>query len=473
MLGRTTKGKARAPSRPFDPHRFSEVPELLACLNRLCLDLTERENRKRQRRESVQADFTACVEAIVLDLYCAHAADPNLTVGIAMGTTRLQSDVRSGVSPKFMSARAFSAASNALLEHGLIQRVTRGYHDPASGIGEVGRYKASEALITILKSYGTSITWIKKRPDAEGIILKNKKKKRIRYGDVPYANEARERLGIINAKLAQHWYDLELPDQDVRAHLKRDKGREEEAAHFDLSRRQLYRVFNNSSWKDGGRFYGGWWQSIPKELRRYVTIDGKRTVEADYSGLHAAMLFAMAGLDVPEDPYARCFPSDTKGDLRSIVKITFNALLNAKSVRALSQLDNYDAEMTGMSWNDFKLHIVHCFPELREHIGTGVGIELQRMDADLAEKVMLRFCSMQYPCLPVHDSFLVHHALEDELSQVMQLVFKEIFGKEVNVKRKLSEVTYEGVGSVKTDISDILNEKGHQGRLRDWFRGKG
>ena len=102
-------------------------------------------------------------------------------------------------------------------------------------------------------------------------------------------------------------------------------------------------------------------------------------------------------------------------------------------------------------------------------MGTGVGIKLQRRDADLAEKVMLRFREEQYPCLPIHDSFLVHHALYENLQLVMQDAFKEVFGKEINVKHKVSRVIYRGTGWVKTDIADILEEQGHAGRLRNWF----
>ena len=65
------------------------------------------------------------------------------------------------------------------------------------------------------------------------------------------------------------------------------------------------------------------------ELRPYIIIDGKPTVEVDYSGLHCAMLLARKGLPIPEDPYAPCLNGSKNKDLRSCVKLTFNALLNA------------------------------------------------------------------------------------------------------------------------------------------------
>ncbi len=88
MAGRNSKRRP-TPSRPFDPQRSSELPELLACLDALRLKLMLRENSQRKRREAAQADFTNCIKAIVLDLYCAHVANSELTVGIPMGRTRL------------------------------------------------------------------------------------------------------------------------------------------------------------------------------------------------------------------------------------------------------------------------------------------------------------------------------------------------------------------------------------------------
>jgi hypothetical protein len=78
--------------------------------------------------------------------------------------------------------------------------------------------------------------------------------------------------------------------------------------HFDedneVSSKQLYRVFNNGTFEQGGRFHGGWWQYVRKTVRPSILINGQATVEVDYSGFNPAVLLAKAGQVVPQDPYS-------------------------------------------------------------------------------------------------------------------------------------------------------------------------
>lgn len=55
---------------------------------------------------------------------------------------------------------------------------------------------------------------------------------------------------------------------------------------------------------------------------------------------------------------------------------------------------------------------------------------------------MLRFASMGYACLPLHDIFIVHHGLQDELDQIMQEALKAEFGVSGNVSDEI------GIGEV-------------------------
>ena len=67
------------------------------------------------------------------------------------------------------------------------------------------------------------------------------------------------------------------------------------------------RIFNNNSFSDGGRFYGGWWQRIDRKFRKEIRLNNSPTVEIDYSALHIILAYSEAGIDywqtTSKDPY--------------------------------------------------------------------------------------------------------------------------------------------------------------------------
>ena len=75
---------------------------------------------------------------------------------------------------------------------------------------------------------------------------------------------------------------------------------------IDLTRRSLVRIFSNGRFDHGGRFYRGWWENVPSEYRKCITIDGKRTNEYDYSQLNPHMVYFLRGKTLgSEDAYSR------------------------------------------------------------------------------------------------------------------------------------------------------------------------
>ncbi|MEL7470761.1 MAG: hypothetical protein AAFN27_20080 [Pseudomonadota bacterium] len=460
-------------ARPFDPQWTTDNPTLVAYLDDLCADLTARETGKRKRRRDAQPLFEAAIKAIVLDLYRAHQSDPKLEVGIWTGTTTLQRKSKSRYGASFISARTFVDAMEALQREGLIVLSTPHWDDPEKKRSRVARYMATPSLLCGLDRAGVSVVDLRRHRNAEGIRLKDGNKCLVEYGDDTFANEARDRLRVINYMLTSYWADLALTDERLASELQSMVGtREDEAAQsFDFAARTLHRVFNNSDWEQGGRFYGAWWISCPSRLRPYILIDGKRTVEVDYSGLHAAMLFAEAGLDIPADPYGRCLTRVGDRKERKLVKLTFNALLNADGVERVNEVEGYDPSLTGRNWEDFKWFIVSCYPEFKQFLGSGVGLRLQRRDSDLAEAVMLDFAAKGYACLPVHDSFIVHHAMQDVLSTSMKVAFEKMFGKAgiVDFDIGIGEMIDPSDQPFKPNLDALFEPSGHEGRLQSFL----
>ena len=125
--------------------------------------------------------------------------------------------------------------------------------------------------------------------------------------------------------------DYELEDLNLRMSDKSEDNPYQKS-RLDYSQRYLKRVFNNESFEDGGRFYGGWWQSIPSEYRKYISLNGDLTIEMDYSSIHIHLLYAELQSHCPhKDHYV--FGKLTKA-FRPVTKTLMMILINASSEKA-------------------------------------------------------------------------------------------------------------------------------------------
>lgn len=160
------------------------------------------------------------------------------------------------------------------------------------------------------------------------IRLKNSDGRLIDYDDTEETIRMRTRLGQWNEFIMQqHHVDLLLKDDELEKVFETNRDDEEEEKAFwqeeqqpsyvELNRVRLHRVFNNGSFEQGGRFYGGWWQSIPSKYRPCITINGHATREFDYSNLHAAILYAQVGLPLQDDAYVK--PRSWRSFLKSSI----------------------------------------------------------------------------------------------------------------------------------------------------------
>lgn len=251
-----------------------------------------------------------------------------------------------------------------------------------------------------------------------------------------------KRLAKYNEFLSDHWIDLLIPDTDFRAlsnggcpdalENEADFGDKDEknGNGFDiLYDNRLYRVFNNGRVDHGGRFYGGWWQQIKSEFRHYITINWYTTAEVDFSNMQAAMLYAMEGLDLPEDAYSLV---GVPAEYRKLLKRTFFKLINATGqVRAPRKEELPE----GWSWKEIQDALARKHEPISKHFKTGIGIELQRQDSDIAEAIMMRMMAKGRLVLPVHDSFIIKDAdFGDELKEVMREEYRRATGHDIGAK---------------------------------------
>lgn len=383
-----------------------------------------------------------------------------------------------------------------LLELGYIQVTKRGFYKRTNVLEEstkskLTRYVATDKLLNLFttdEQYALPAI-LPGKIDEEPIKIKVKiiddKGNMRRISQKVPENKAvqkmRKNLRIINNVLSRRWYDLDITDEklsELQSRLAIDK---ENERNLRFDHRSMFRVFNDCDLETGGRFYGGWWQNIPKEYRHSILIDGKQTVEVDFSNQHPSILYAWRARDKPNDCYSevlipRTLKNGTSAlDLRKMVKRAFNAMLNSSKV--LKNAPNgVKPKEFGLTWQDVSEAIIEFHKPIHDYFYTGIGLRLQRIDSDIAEQVLLHFANLGIPILPLHDSFIIHHGDEEFLKSVMRKAFSDIVGvvPKVDTKVKLSPTSaskVQGLDEPTTlSLSEILeNEQLHSKRL-DAFR---
>ena len=377
-------------SRPINWLRTNAHPAYQAALALIMSELAEREARTRGRG-AAHADFESTVSALILDLHAAQLSDPNMTIGISKANATYVTP--SIYRPTFLSWTIFRDAFEGLRRCGYLHTVTKGSHNRGNGTGRVTRIAGTAKLARGFASCADAISaaTVFDLSAMQGVILRDKNKREIEYPDDNMVVAMRTNLRTINALFQHSWFDVRIPDDEFNEMNRRMGSRNatsdeqnldpgyQPPVHVDFSRRSVVRIFNDGDWSKGGRFYGGWWQSVPKRYRPFITIDGKQTVELDFSHLHPALLHAREGLVLEGDAYQIGLPSVP----RNVVKRAFNAMVNAGD--RLNPIDGFDSARFGISWNELQDQIANRHQPIRLYFKSQYGLHLQRNDADLAE----------------------------------------------------------------------------------------
>ena len=361
-------------------------------------------------------------------------------------------------------------AYDGMIKLGYLNLVKAGASSGAVG-RYLTRYEATDKLINLIGIQDlTTLSALLPSQDIKELIQVQEKRvigkdekgydvKRnflLEYDDNDVSKVMRSNTTKINNVLDQHWYDLEITDDEwhslLELKLDEDGTNADHDPSINLANRSLYRIFNDIEFKTGGRFYGAWWQNVPSKYRSRIVIDGKRTKEYDFSGLHPNILYAMNHLTFPDDPYDNL----VKGVPRKACKVAFNVMLN--SSKELKTFPDLNLSQYGVKWAVLSAAIIERHKPIAHHFYTGIGKELQKIDSDIAEDVMLHFAKMRVPVLPIHDSFVMHHGYEKELQDAMGKAFRDRFGQEIGIKLESKMPYVEGDGEfISTEFDDILS----------------
>ena len=419
------------------------------------------EGRSRSRRVEDQLRFEHAVKTTLLDLWQSVLSMPMRECSINR-RSGYYSELPQYRDP-LLTYRQVMAVFEGMVTLGFIEVTQEGYFDRQTQQGEITRFVARDELLERLQELDGHPA-ISFQPDlyAETIILRNKvdgKKVLQEYEDTPATERYRANLKKINICLLRHWPDLEIQDAEVpkleariATHSSKDP--------IDLSQRTLVRIFTNGSFKEGGRFYRGWWQNVPSEYRKYITIDEKRTAEVDFSQLNPHLLYIANYKALgSEDAYDRVLD----GEHRSLVKQAFNAMVQASG--PLNNCPNtIDLSEADIGWTELRDRIVAAHKPIADQFFKGVGNKLQFKDSCIAERVMLNFAEMDAPALPVHDSFIVHHGYAEtgEIEEIMRRAFFEVMGDHITkLDTEILSWTYRKVedqpaSATTLSVNDVL-----------------
>jgi len=353
--------------------------------------------------------------------------------------------------------------------------------------GSESRYKATPKLIQLLQEkHGVQRYMYAELPTDNLIKLLGSDKQPMGFEPTEQTRQWEANLVRYNARLADTYISLNVDDNVYKMIEARIRTRLKDRAHWqrsyiqplNLHKKSLFRVFSRGDTEQGGllnlngRFFGGWWQGVPSGVRKLIMIDGKQTVEVDYSCLHVYLLYALANSPYSEDAYAlpEFRPRDRKNS-----KLAFQAMINIKlehegdpkraEKSAISLIKEYfttakapveedsppasrEALEQAVSGNR-KSYLPEGYNKLKDvftafkimhkpiahfFFKPSTGVMLQHLDSQIADAVMQDMLDNNILVLPVHDSFLVAVEHREMLIASMVKNFYLLMGQEPKVK---------------------------------------
>lgn len=384
---------------PLQVHRKTNSPDMSQQLFLLLGELIALRKEKGQQVRKAKR-VKQHLKAVILDLWVAANYYPSPWRFVSRNRNDYTKESR--YRKIFLKFDLLMGVLDDLIELGYIEQKL-GFFDKAKGVGYQTRIKASENLLAILDFDIKHIVRNPEAPEEEVIILRDEAGKLSDYLDDQYTNEMRQQLTEYNNSLRNTSIDTGAIDLKYK---------------HDPTNITVKRIFKKD-FGSGGRFYGGFWENMPREDRLKLMLEGGAVVELDYANLHPRIAYAMKGIAIAGDLYS------IDGCSRSEVKKAFQVLFNCESrkhaintVRSLG-IKNVEQLLTKIEEAHEQIKASFYNPPF--------GMVLQNTDAWIAERVLKKMAEQGIPCLPIHDSFIVGRKYEAELHEAMDSAFYEIF----------------------------------------------
>jgi len=399
-------------------------------------DIDTKEVRSRSRTEQEQIRFNYAVRHQLIELWKKHHTHKNNQSSIQKNKN-FYSKLQQYRDP-YLTYRMAMQAFEGLQKLDFIEVTKNGHYDHIKMEGNLTRYKATPKLGEMLGELdGHPLFDLRPNLDINTILLRYKidgRRMLAPYEENKDTEQWRINLREINECFARHMFDLRIKDTEIEA-LQERLLSDSDKEPIDLTKKVLVRIFINKSFGEGGRFYRGWWQNVPSEYRPFITINSKSTQEHDYSQLNPNMIYSLYNHELgSEDAYSRVLGPEH----REVVKEAFNAMLQSNTPLE-SKPKDINLDNIEMTWKELRQSILNSHKPIKDLFFTGLGNKLQFIDSTIAENIMMQFAKMDYPALPIHDSFIMHHAFGNhgELEEAMRRAFHDKFHRDIGVSSEL------------------------------------
>jgi hypothetical protein len=405
----------------FCPFRVPRGENAKAVLAEVLKQLDEYERqrglRRRRRRAEDQATYERLVGAIVCDLLYRYLMGERATIAVSLSNavlgrrSRYRGLASSTTLPDVL-------ARMAAVETGFV-RVTKGRKGNAFAAGRMTTIEPGEKLLGCIERFAVTLADLGEDLDQETIILKGKKADRLDQGSwLEYPETETTRLLRAQMRAINAW----IAEADIEC----DPFVGEAGRYVNDRDRFLRRVFNNGSFADGGRLFGGFWQPLKAPARHEgIKIGGKAVATLDFGQMVVRILYGMAGsVPPPEDAYEipgfpRCRDGIKKvfaaltfvdGDLKSRPRGTAKLLPRAGTIQDVTRaIRRYHAPIAPL-------------------LDRVIGHKVFAMESRILVDVLLGLKDQGIVALPIHDAVVVAHSAIETAKSTMEAVSQRHLG---------------------------------------------
>lgn len=400
--------------RPFQPFRALRSPAAKALGDEALKLLLNYEAhcapRQRKRRPEDHGRLVQIVHAVIADLMHRALTVPEGWVTVPLSKRVLSRQTRYG-SPVLskMLPTVLRYLSTPELEW---VELNKGYRHPFDGYANrQSTMRAGLPLLRRIRAGGLTLADLGLDQGQETIILKAAKQGHwdngdwLDYEDTETTRLYRAHMERINAALAAadvgYWGTSKKPvDEDDRF---------------------LRRIFNNGSFEQGGRLFGGFWQDLSKAERASgLVIQGEEIVTLDYAQMALRIVYGLAKVTPPAGD-AYLIPGYELH--RTGMKKLFNAMLFAdeplgRFPRGLRDLFPRRASLANAVG---ALTTAHA--PIASLLTSGVGMKAMFIESRILVAVLLSLIEDGIPALPIHDALIVAKSKSTAAQERMLSIF--------------------------------------------------